>query len=77
MGRDDDGCQGPLIVSPQGKEPMLRFTLDAGGRIARREPIEVPVTGAMGLLCAFDALYVNGAGPRWISSVSRDGLERR
>jgi putative heme-binding domain-containing protein len=55
--------KGRLIVSPQGKEPMLRVTLDAAGRIAQLERIELPVSGAMGLLHAFDALYVNGNGP--------------
>ncbi len=55
--------KGRLIVSPQGREPMLRITLDAKGQIANIEPIQVPVTGAMGLLHAFGALYVNGAGP--------------
>src|SRR6266498_2942235 len=56
--------QGRLIVSPQDKEPMLRFTIGADGRIAKMEPLDVPVTGAMGLLYAFDSLYVNGNGPQ-------------
>jgi len=55
--------KGRLIVSPQGREPMLRVTLDGDGQIAKMETIDVPVTGAMGLLCAFDSLYVNGRGP--------------
>jgi putative heme-binding domain-containing protein len=55
--------KGRLIVSPQGKEPMLRVTLGADGQVANLETIDVPVTGAMGLLCAFDSLYVNGRGP--------------
>ncbi len=54
--------KGRLIISPQGKEPMLRITLDAKGQIAKMEKIEVPVNAAMGLLYAFDALYVNGQG---------------
>ena len=56
--------QGRLIISPQGKEPMLRVTLDAKGQIANLEKLNVPVSGAMGLLYAFDSLYVNGAGPQ-------------
>src|SRR5262249_38015507 len=48
--------RGRLIVSPQDKEPMLRFTLGADGKIARMETLSVPVTGAMGLLYAFDSL---------------------
>lgn len=55
--------KGRLIVAPQGKEPMLRFTLDGRGQIAKQETIDLPVTGAMGLLHAFDSLYVNGQGP--------------
>ena len=55
--------KGRLIVSPQDKEPMLRFTLAADGKIAKMETIDLPVNGAMGLLHAFDSLYVNGAGP--------------
>ena len=59
MTRDD---QGRLIISPQGPEPLLRLTLD-GGRIAKMERLETQVGGAMGLLHAFGALYMNGRGP--------------
>lgn len=55
--------KGRLIVSPQGNEPMLRITLDAQGQIAKLEKMDVPVRAAMGLLYAFDSLYVNGQGP--------------
>src|SRR5262245_41217981 len=51
-----------LIISPQGKEPMLRLTLGSAGKIAKMETIDLPVSGAMGLLYAFDSLYVNGQG---------------
>ncbi len=54
--------KGRLIVSPQGGEPMERLTLDDSGHIAKVETIDLPVTGAMGLLYAYDALYVNGRG---------------
>ena len=54
--------KGRFIVSPQGKEPMLRFTIE-NGKIAKQETIDLPVSGAMGLLYAFDSLYVNGQGP--------------
>ncbi len=56
--------QGRLIVSPQGKEPMLRITLDGKGQIANLEKLNVPIGVAMGLLYAFDSLYVNGQGPQ-------------
>ena len=54
--------KGRLIISPQGTEPMRRITLDAKGQIAKMESIEVPLTGAMGLLYANDSLYANGQG---------------
>jgi putative heme-binding domain-containing protein len=57
-------AQGRLIISPQGREPMLCVTLDAKGQIANLEKLSVSVSGAMGLLYAFDSLYVNGAGPQ-------------
>jgi len=56
--------KGRLIISPQGKEPMLRVTLDAKGQIASMEKIPSNISGAMGLLYAFDALYINGQGPQ-------------
>ena len=54
--------KGRLIISSQGGEPMQRVTLDAQGQIAKMEPIDLPVRGAMGLLYANDSLYVNGRG---------------
>ncbi len=57
--------QGRLIISPQdGKQPMLRITLDASGHVANVEKLDVKIRGAMGLLYAFDSLYVNGVGPQ-------------
>ena len=55
--------KGRLIVSPQDKEPMLRFTIGKDGKIAKMETIDTTVRGAMGLLYAFDSLFVNGMGP--------------
>src|SRR5262249_30214642 len=51
--------------SPQDKQPMLRLTL-ANGKIAKMETIDLQITGAMGLLYAFDSLYVSGRGPKGI-----------
>ena len=57
--------QGRLIISPQGREPMLRMTLDAKGQIANIDNAAVPaISGAMGMLHAFGSLYVNGVGPQ-------------
>ncbi len=55
--------KGRLIVSPHGTEPLLRLTLDGAGQVTKKETIELPVRGAMGLLSALGALYVNGQGP--------------
>jgi hypothetical protein len=55
--------QGRLIISPQGGEPMLRVTLSRQDDAPRVEKLGVPVTSAMGLLFAFDSLYVDGMGP--------------
>src|SRR5438132_7635987 len=56
--------KGRLIISPQeGKGNMLRVTLSESGQMAKLETIDLPVGGAMGLLYAFDSLYVSGAGP--------------
>jgi len=53
-----------LIISPQeGTGNMLRVTLNKSGQIDKLEKIDVPVGGAMGLLYAFDSLYVSGNGP--------------
>jgi putative heme-binding domain-containing protein len=54
--------KGRFIVSPQGSEPLQRFTVDAAGKVSQADPIFMPVRGAMGLLHAFGALYVNGQG---------------
>ncbi len=55
--------KGRLIISPQGdKQPLLRVTLSPQGQVAKMEKIEQPVWTAMGLLHAFDSLYVCGNG---------------
>ncbi|MGZ8901691.1 MAG: hypothetical protein ACXW3Z_16490, partial [Limisphaerales bacterium] len=57
-------AKGRIIISPQGEgKPLLRVTLK-DNEVATGENIEAPITYAMGLLQAFDSLYVNGIGPR-------------
>lgn len=71
--------KGRIIVSPQGEQrPLLRLTLtdatasDVKGdaplfrskTVDKTEPIEAPIRYAMGLLPAFESLYVNGLGPQ-------------
>jgi putative heme-binding domain-containing protein len=56
--------KGRLIISPQeGTGNMLRVTLNRNGQVDRLEKIDLPVGSAMGLLYAFDSLYVSGNGP--------------
>jgi putative heme-binding domain-containing protein len=66
---------GRLYLSPQGAVPgsgfskdntwggLWRVTLDRNGQIAAWEKIPVPVGDSMGMLWAFDSLYVSGQGP--------------
>ncbi|WP_040549828.1 c-type cytochrome [Pedosphaera parvula] len=57
-------AKGRLIVSPQeGTRNLLRITLTKTGQVEKIEKINLPVGSAMGLLYAFDSLYVNGTGP--------------
>jgi putative heme-binding domain-containing protein len=55
--------RGRIVISPQDSQPMLRVTLPRDGGAPQVEKIAAPVTSAMGLLFAFDSLYVNGMGP--------------
>ncbi|HEX7861675.1 MAG TPA: c-type cytochrome [Verrucomicrobiae bacterium] len=56
--------RGRIIVSPQGESrSLLRLTLGTD-KVESVEKIEAPISYAMGLLQAFDSLYVNGIGPR-------------
>ncbi len=55
--------KGRLIISGQRGQPMLRVTLK-DGKAEKIEKLTLPITEAMGLLYAYDSLYVNGAGPQ-------------
>ena len=64
--------RGRLYIASQGKKAALeeeargglwRVTLDAQGRVAQWDKIPVPIGDAMGMLWAFDSLYVSGEGP--------------
>jgi hypothetical protein len=59
MTKDD---KGRLIISGQNKQPILRFTIK-DGRVEKIEKLDLPISEAMGLLYAFDSLYIDGAGP--------------
>jgi len=55
--------KGRLIISGQNKQPILRVTLK-DGKVEKIEKIDLPISEAMGLLYAFDSLYIDGAGPK-------------
>lgn len=66
--------EGRLYISPQGSIPetgfkkdspwggLVRATIGASG-VEKWERVPVPVGDAMGMLWAFDSLYVSGQGP--------------
>lgn len=55
--------RGRIIISPQGENrSLLRMTVE-GAAVSKVEKIDAPLSYAMGLLYAFDSLYVNGIGP--------------
>jgi putative heme-binding domain-containing protein len=58
--------RGRLYISPQGKAPdggIMRVTLTGKGQVEKVDWLKPPVTAAMGMLWAFDSLYVSGQGP--------------
>ena len=58
--------KGRLYISPQGKAPdggIMRLTLDGAGQIAKTDWLKPDIGAAMGMLWAFDSLYVSGQGP--------------
>jgi putative heme-binding domain-containing protein len=63
--------KGRLIISPQDGEPLLRIALK-DGKVDKLERIiikgddgkNLKLGSAMGLLYAYDSLYVSGAGPQ-------------
>ena len=52
--------KGRLLLGGQRGQPITRVTLK-DGKIDKVEPLKLPVSEAMGILWAFDSLYVNGA----------------
>lgn len=67
--------KGRLYISSQGNVPggsfkkdskwagLVRVTLDAKGQIAKWEQVPLPIGDSMGMLWAFNSLYVSGNGP--------------
>ena len=54
--------KGRLIISGQHGQPILRVTLK-DGKVEKIEKLDLPISEAMGLLYAFDSLYIDGSGP--------------
>jgi putative heme-binding domain-containing protein len=58
LGRDN---KGRLLLCGQRNQPVTRLTIK-DGQIAKEELLKLPVSEVMGILYAFDALYVNASG---------------
>jgi putative heme-binding domain-containing protein len=54
--------KGRLIIAGQRGQPILRVALK-DGKVDKIDKLNLPISEAMGMLDAFDSLYVNGAGP--------------
>jgi putative heme-binding domain-containing protein len=55
--------KGRLLVAGQRGQPINRFTIK-DGKVDKIDKLNLPISEAMGLLYAFDSLYVNGQGPQ-------------
>ncbi len=55
--------KGRLLIAGQRGQPILRVALK-DGKVDKIDKLDLPISEAMGLLYAFDSLYVNGAGPQ-------------
>ncbi|MBV8880163.1 MAG: c-type cytochrome [Planctomycetaceae bacterium] len=58
MARDP---QGRLLLTGQRNQPVTRLTIK-DGKVEKQEQLKLPVSEIMGLLFAYDALYVNASG---------------
>src|SRR5262249_33468113 len=58
LGRDH---KGRLLLCGQRSQPVTRLTMK-DGKIEKEELLKLPVSEIMGILYAFDSLYVNGSG---------------
>ncbi len=55
--------KGRLLIAGQRGQPILRVTVK-DGKAEKIDTVKLPISEAMGLLYAYDSLYVNGAGPQ-------------
>src|SRR6266516_854038 len=61
--------KGRLLLGGQNGQPVTRVTI-RDGKVGKEEILKLPVSETMGILWAFDSLYVNG------SSKGKFGLYR-
>jgi putative heme-binding domain-containing protein len=53
--------EGRLLLGAERHEPVSRLTIEEG-RVTRAEILDLPLSEVMGMLCAFDSLYLNARG---------------
>ena len=53
--------KGRLLLGGEKKEPITRLTMK-DGKVAEVEILKIPIAEVMGMLFAFDSLYINGRG---------------
>jgi putative heme-binding domain-containing protein len=53
--------KGRLLLGGQRNQPLTRITLTPDGKVAKEEVLKLPVTEIMGMLWAYDSLYVNAS----------------
>jgi putative heme-binding domain-containing protein len=53
--------QGRLLIGGEKKEPITRHTLQ-DGKVVKTEILKIPLSEVMGMLFAFDSLYIDGRG---------------
>jgi putative heme-binding domain-containing protein len=53
--------KGRLLVGAERKEPISRLTIK-DGQVEKAEILKIPLGEVMGMLFAFDSLYINGRG---------------
>jgi putative heme-binding domain-containing protein len=58
MARDN---KGRLLLAGQRGQPITRVTIKEG-QVVKEEDLKLPVSEGMGMLYAFDSLYINGSG---------------
>ena len=60
--------KGRLLIGAERMAPISRLTIK-DGQVVQAEMLRIPLTEVMGMLCAFDSLYINGFGK------TKDGRE--